>query len=225
MLASLLFYLTFVGFLHIPLSQGQLPVNGTQLASHTFSMEKRYADKWVNSVFKHNILLTMAYMGNRVSSPDMVEEVEQPAAYRLVLQPGETFAFHDAVLPTYAPSVTTTTNAHFNGTEGFKSDGYLMGDGVCHFASLLYWSAKDAGLDAYAPVNHDFAFIPEVPKEYGVSIYNTPADSYTSAVQNLYIRNNKATPVVFTFVYNGKTLSITVYETDKDTVFMEPTVI
>jgi len=26
-----------------------------------------------------------------------------------------------------------------------KSDGYLVGDGVCHLASILYWVAKDAG--------------------------------------------------------------------------------
>lgn len=59
-------------------------------------------------------------------------------------------------------------------TEGLISDGYLTGDCVCHLASLIYWAARDAGLTALAPTNHDFTTIPEVPKEYGVSIYFTP---------------------------------------------------
>ena len=105
-----------------------------------------------------------------------------------------------------------TTNAHFNYQDGFKSDGYLTGDGVCHLASLMYWAAKDAGLTAYAPTSHDFAIINGVPREYGVSIYSVPDDFDTSARQNLYIQNNLNFPVAFIFNYDGfdkLTVSIT----------------
>jgi len=108
--------------------------------------------------------------------------------------------------------LAATTNAHFNHQEGFKSDGYLMGNGVCHLASLIYWAAKEAGLEAYAPTNHDFALIPEISKEYGVSIYSTPGKSLTSEKQNLYITNNYDHPVIFEFVYNGKNIRLSIYK-------------
>lgn len=78
------------------------------------------------------------------------------------------------------------------------------------WASLLYWAAKDAGLAALAPTNHDFASIPEVPKEYGVSIYFTPGAHDANAKQNLYITNTFDKPVHFTFAYDGTSLSVKV---------------
>ena len=123
---------------------------------------------------------------------------------------GQEFVFHDQILPEYKGSVVRTTNAHFNYQDGFKSDGYLTGDGVCHLASLIYWTAKDAGLEAYAPTDHDFAEIPGVPKEYGVSIYDLPGAFETSARQNLYITNNLDKPVSFIFNYDGSNLTVDV---------------
>jgi len=95
---------------------------------------------------------------------------------------------------------------HFNYQDGFKSDGYLFGDGVCHLASLMYWVAKDAGLEAVSPVNHNFANVPEVPKEYGVSISFRPNKTYGSALQNLYITNNKKMPISFVLSLTEKIL-------------------
>ena len=140
------------------------------------------------------------------------EKIGKPMEYRLSLKPGETFAFHDDVLPKYDGKVKKTTNSHFNSSEGFKSDGYLVGDGVCHLASLLYWVAKDAGLDTLAPTNHDFANIPDVPREYGVSIYAYPEKRESDAVQNLYITNNKNKEVAFEFEYDGNKLRIKAVE-------------
>ena len=175
------------------------------LASHAFSLEYRYPVASVSEVFKDNILLTVAYLSGKEKTTNPAwGEVNKPFTYELTLEKGQTFAFHDTVLPKYQGKVKKTTGLYFNAYEGFKSDGYLVGDGVCHLASLMYWVAKDAKLEALAPVNHDFANIPEVSREHGVAIYSG------NAQQNLYITNTHEKPVTFVFDYNGKTLSVTV---------------
>lgn len=176
-----------------------------ELASHTISLDKRYADEYVNGVFKDNILLTLSYMSNRVNSKNDIrwDDVNKDFTYEFKLEPGGRFAFHNQTLPKFE-GITKTTNAHFNYTDGFKSDGYLIGDGVCHLASLIYWVAKDANLDAYAPTNHDFAQIPEISKENGVSIFSTDAN------QNLYITNNFDKPVNFAFEYKSPNLKLSI---------------
>lgn len=184
------------------------------LASRSFSLNERYGNSFVNGVFKDNILLTLRYMDGTVKVAQDISwsKVEESTHYEFSLKPGEVFAFHDQVLAEYKEKVVKTTNAHFNFKDGYKSDGYLMGDGVCHFASLIYWAAKDAGLTAVAPRNHDFAEIPQVPKEYGVSIYALPGNPATSQNQNLYITNNKEKPVHFVFDYKDNILTVSVSE-------------
>ena len=153
-------------------------------------------------------------MDGSVKTGDKIswDEVEKPFRYEFKLDPSDKFAFHDALLPKEKDRVVKTTGAHFNYTDGFKSDGYLMGDGVCHLASLMYWVAKDAGLTALAPRNHDFAIIPQISREYGVAIYYNPNSLGTSGFQNLYITNNKEKPVTFTFDYKENDLTISVLE-------------
>mgnify|MGYP001598525164 FL=1 len=174
------------------------PVNlggpSVELASHSLSLNNRYAVASVNDVFRYNILHTLDRMG-----------------YEFTLNSGESFAFHDDLLPAYSKNVVKTTNSHFNYQDGFKSDGYLMGDGVCHLASVIYWAALDAGLETYVPANHDFAAIPDVPKEYGVSIFSMPGTN-ADASQNLYIKNNKDKPVKLVFSYENDTLNIRITE-------------
>lgn len=184
----------------------------TLLASRTMSLENRNPDEWVNSVFKDNILLTLSYLSGEVKNKSEIDwaKVQEPKTVEFSLKPGETFAFHDQVTDVYKSSLVKTTNAHFNYQDGFKSDGYLMGDGVCHIASLIYWAAKDAGLTAVSPTNHDFAEIKDVPKEYGVSIYYLPGSIGTSSRQNLYITNNFDETVTFKFVYYGENLTVEV---------------
>lgn len=184
------------------------------LSQKQMSLENRYADKWVSNVFKENILLNLAYLNGTVTSKKEVnwDELKKPFRFEFTLKSGQTFAYHDDILPEYKDKVVKTTNAHFNSTEGFKSDGYLFGDGVCHLASLIYWTAKDAKLDAKAPVNHNFAQIPEVPKEYGVSIYSNPELKGANARQNLYITNNKQKSIAFKFDYDGAKIKVSVVE-------------
>ncbi|MCJ7805448.1 VanW family protein [Patescibacteria group bacterium] len=211
MLTELL-YLVFL--LSTPASlkaMGSLPV---PLATHEISLNERYGNAFVNDVFKDNILLTLNYLDGAIESPKDISwsEVKKPFRYEFTLKPGEGFAFHDKLLPEYSGRVVKTTNAHFNFQDGFKSDGYLTGDGVCHLASLIYWVAKEAGLTAVAPANHDFANIPGVPREYGVSIYVRPDDPTGSALQNLYITNNRENPIRFVFDYKNSVLSVGIFE-------------
>lgn len=183
------------------------------LSSHEISLENRYEVKSVSDVFKDNILLNLAYMRGSVSSKNFNwDEVKKPFYYEFKLDPNKTFAFHDDVLDKYKDSLVKTTQAHFNAAEGFKTDGYLFGDGVCHLASLIYWVAKDANLDVYAPVNHDFMVIPEIAREYGVSIYSNPYIKGANAQQNLYVTNTRDKPVMFKFEYSEDKLKVSLLE-------------
>ncbi|MDZ4229126.1 MAG: VanW family protein [Patescibacteria group bacterium] len=191
--------------LHLMITQPQgLEASGTVLASHSFSLDNRYDNEFVNRVFKDNILLTLNYLDNRVKAKSDInwDSLDQPFHSEFTLKPGEGFAFHEQTLADYSKGVVKTTNAHFIGQEGFKSDGYLIGDGVCHLASLMYWVAKDAGLTAYSPSNHNFAKINEVPKEYGVGILSP------NPLGNLYIVNSLEKPVMFNFDYDGENLTV-----------------
>lgn len=189
--------------------------NEAVLAKRSMSLENRYPEnKSVNEVFKDNILLTIAYMDKKVADPKTIDwyDLNKPFQAEFILKPQETFTFHDDIFAEYEEKVVKTTNAHFNAQEGFKFSGSLFGDGVCHLASLLYWAAKDAGLEAKAPVNHNFREIPEIPREYGVSIYSIPGQNGTNAQQNLYITNTRKKPVVFRLDYDGKSLIVTTIE-------------
>lgn len=183
------------------------------LGSQAFSLEKRYADTYVNNVFKDNILLTLAYMRglDKTNIPNW-SDIEKPFTYSFTLQPGEVFAFHEDTLPEFSGKVVKTTNAHFGADEGFKSDGYLVADGVCHLASLINEAATKAGLTVVAPTNHDFAVIPEIPRQYGTAIYFMPGEKSTNALQNLYVQNNKEKPVTIVFDYKNNELTVSVEE-------------
>jgi hypothetical protein len=205
MFTQLLLVLALIS--HQPQAQ-VLGASSVALASHSFSLEDRYDNSFVNGVFKDNILLALRYMDGSVKGKADIswDAVERPFHSEFTLQPGEAFAFHNGVLPDYKGKVVKTMGVHFNSLEGFKYDGDLVGDGVCHLASLIYWAAKDAGLTAVAPRNHDFAKINEVPKEYGVAILSLDPN------QNLYITNNLDKPVTFTFSTDETNLTVTVIE-------------
>jgi vancomycin resistance protein YoaR len=183
------------------------------LSERQLSLENRYADKSVNEVMKKNILLNMAYLQGTVSKKSDINwsSVTSSFHFEKVLNPGSTFAFHEIVRKEYQSNLAFTTNAAFNASDGFLSDGYLFGDGVCHLASLINWAALDAGLTTIVPKDHrSVAQIPDIPDDYGVSIYMNKAAG-TGANNNLYITNTKEKPVTFHFEYDGT--SLTVYVT------------
>lgn len=186
----------------------------TVLAKRSFSMEKRYGNEFVNNVFKDNILLNAAYIAGNMkvsASPDW-KTIEKPFTGSIVLKPNETFAYHKDVLPEYKGKPVKALDLHFGADQGFKSDGYLMGDGVCHLASLINWAARDAKLDVVSPTNHDFATIAQVPREYGVAIYNMPGNEAGNAQQNLYVTNTTDKPIAFKFSFDGENLAVSVVE-------------
>lgn len=176
------------------------------LSQVTYSLSNRYSNTFVNDVFSDNILLTIAYLGGNIKKGESVSwnKVKEKGETKFALKPGETFAFHDAVLEKYKNKIALTTNAHFNSYEGFKSDGWLIGDGVCHLASFMYVAAKNAGLEVEAPTSHDFAVIPNIEKKDGVSIFSE------NTLQNLYITNNQSKTIAFVFVHKEDSLTIRV---------------
>ena len=181
------------------------------ISQHEMSMTNRYAVESVNEVFKKNILLNIAYLNGSVTKKEDInwDQIEKPFNTGFTLNPGETFAYHANILKQFEGKVTMTTKAHFNASDGFVTDGYLYGDGVCHLASIMNWVAQDAGLTVLSLRNHDFAKIPEVPKEYGTAIY---MDAGAGADSNLYITNNKSVPVQFHFDFKDNELKVYVTE-------------
>jgi len=184
----------------------------THLAQQQFSLLNRNKNIFINGIFSDNILLTLAYMRGFIKTGQKIpwDQIREPFSYGFVLKPNESFAFHDVVLDTYKHNVVQTTQAHFIANEGFKSDGWLVGDGVCHLASFLKVVAQNAGLATYAPSHHNFAEIADVPKSDGVSIYFSPTSEKTSSTHNLYITNTLPKPVAFLFEYKNSILSISV---------------
>src|SRR3989344_4712572 len=198
------------------------PPEETPLAEYEISLENRYPNDFVNGVFKDNILLTLAYLRSKELvhlreekiDPKNVnwDQIRAPFSYQFNLDPGKTFAFHDDILPKYKDLLVKHTNAHFNGQEGFKFSGALFGDGVCHLASLINIVAQKAGLEVEVPTKHDFREIPEIDKEYGVSIYSNPQTPGSNTRQNLYITNNKGKPISFKFEYNGEKVKVVILD-------------
>ncbi|OGH19504.1 MAG: hypothetical protein A3F31_04415 [Candidatus Levybacteria bacterium RIFCSPHIGHO2_12_FULL_38_12] len=179
------------------------------LANVSISLANRYPDSYINTIFKDNILLNLAYLQRKVKNNQIDwNEVKKPFEYSFELRPGQAFAFHEDVLPEFKGSEITTTGAHFSFADGFKTDGYLFGDGVCHLASLLYKAAVLADLQAIAPTNHDFREIPEIEREYGVSIFYNPGNYEVNARQNLYITNDKKSPIIFNIEYKENALKV-----------------
>jgi hypothetical protein len=218
-------FISFLILVTVMLSQQQIPLvphlveqvyssNERLLAKHQMSLETRYANKTTNEVFKDNILLTLAYMSGRVHNASEInwDKVRESSRYEVVLQPGEVFAYHDDVLAEYKGKSIVTTRSRFGAQQGFRSSGYLYGDGVCHLASLITWTARDAGLKVVAPTSHDFANIPEVPKVHGTSIVTTGSPSLNAQRQNLYVENTLDEPVRIVFEYANSNMSVAVYK-------------
>lgn len=184
------------------------------IAEQKMSLENRHPVPAANQVYKDNILLALAYQrgSQKFGQPIDWAQVRAPFSFSQQLEAGQTYSFHDGVLDKYANQVARTSNAHFSGDEGFKSDGYLMGNGVCHLASLINWVSRDAGLDVVAPTNHNFAAIPEIDPKYGTAIYAQKDSGVTYGNQNLYVTNNHGETVEFVYEFDGQNLTIKVVE-------------
>lgn len=197
-------------------ASAQLKTEATQaqttLASRSMSLNKRYGYENPDNVYKDNILLNLAYLSGSVKSKNDInwDDLHKPTSIRFSLEPGQVFAYHDLIAEEYKKDVAVTVHTNFGAGDGYKYEGGLYGMGVCHLASLIHWAALDAGLESVAPTNHDFYPIPEIPKEYGTAIFNSPDAPAVSAKQNLYIKNNLDTKVTFKFDFDGINLKVSV---------------
>lgn len=181
-------------------------------AQGSMSLRNRHANKEINNVFKENILITLAYLSGRINNKSQInlDNINEPFEFQIEIKPEEVFAFHDTVQQQYKDKKIISTNAHFSADEGFLSSGYLYGDGVCHLASLIYKTAIQAGLNTNSPVNHDFAAIPDIEREFGVSIYTSPSNETNSSAQNLYIENDTKKGVILAFKYMDDKLDVSI---------------
>ena len=193
-----------------------LPAGGV-LAEKSFNLTNRQPDSWVNEVFADNIVLTLRYLASqgdplqgRPANEQNFKKVRESFETSFTLKPGETFAFQDAALPQFDGKVVKTTNGRFNYDQGYRSSGWLMGDGVCHLASFINQTAREAGLEVVAPARHDFAAIADIPREFGTSIYHMPGHSSANAQQNLYVTNNLNKDIAFMFKVNSDKITLTI---------------
>ncbi len=187
------------------------------LSSGTFNLTNRLLDRGGNPIFTDNILLTLRYFqdgsikAEKKNGPGAIdwEKVREPFEFSFILLPGETFTFHSQVLPEYEKHLGFVGKGNFSWLQGYKALEGLSGNGVCHLASFINWVANDAHLDVDARVNHNFAPVPDVPKQYGTSIFDLEGSS-GSKLQNLYITNKFTYPVKFTFKVNGEEVRLVI---------------
>lgn len=163
------------------------------LAEHILDLNERLPNSEKgNEVFKYNILLNLKYLeGNLDLGNSFTTEIE--------LQPGEVFAYQENLLPEFQDKSVKTSGTKFIAQEGYQAFAGLYGNGVCHLASLMNWTASEAGLKVTALANHNFWPIPGVPKEYGTSIRYLPDNGWKTKNQNLYIENPFEEPVKLVF--------------------------
>lgn len=186
---------------------------GTILVRKTLSLENRNPNPWVNEVFSDNIVLTLRYLNGDVRQGEAIDfkKVKETFETTFTLKPGATFAFQNDVSKEFEGKVAKSTNATFNYTQGFRSSGFLTGDGVCHLASFVNQTAREAGLEVVAPTNHNFAKIPDVPHEFGTAIYYMPGSVTNNARQNLYITNNLDKEIAFRFEVTHNNIILTIF--------------
>ena len=217
---SLMIGLTTLGFSVSPFFQSPSLPSGEKiaveerpvLAEKSLDLTTRNEDSWVSRVMADNILLTLHFLKGDVGGEIDWERVREPFSVSFTLEPGEAFAFHQDVLPEFEGKTVKTTGAIFHSDQGFKSDGYLFGDGVCHLASLMNWVASEAGLGVTAVVNHDFWPVPEIPREFGTSIYYLEGESSTNQLQNLYLENTFNHPIIFIFAIDSQEVKLKIVQ-------------
>jgi len=196
---------------------GQLVEQNRILASETMDLANRYPVVSVSEGFKENILIALSYFASAGQSEELSitggaipqGDTLQAQKLSILLNPGEVFAFHKkGILPEFKESKIVSQESDFTTNYGYKVVAGLGGNGVCHLASLINLVARKAGLEVVSPTNHNFAPIPGIEKEFGVSIStrNSPER------QNLYVKNNLDKPVLFRFSLTGDRLQLAVVE-------------
>jgi len=200
----------------VQIASAQLASPAQVIAQKELNLKDRLPNEFGASVFADNILLALHYLKgdvqelkidqNKPLNPTNMdwEKIREPFQVSFTLEPGQVFAFHGNFLPEFEDKVTQTANSRFFIQEGYKSLAGLGGNGVCHLASLIDWTASEANLEVVAKVDHDFYPVPGVPREFGVSIQSQDKS------QNLYIENNLEESVVFEFIADSEKVNLLV---------------
>jgi hypothetical protein len=166
------------------------------LAEGVLDLSSRNPNKSINEGFKENILVNLDYL---YKDRD-----------KLILQPGEVFAFHKNIHADFKDAKVVTQESEYRASDGYKLVAGLYGNGVCHLATLMNYVASQAGFEVTAMVSHDFAPVPGIDRKYGTSIKFYPNIGGTSERQNLYIKNTKDCPVEFKFSQEGDLLKFVI---------------
>ncbi len=112
--------------------------------------------------------------------------------YQISLKPGQTFEFDKDL------------KCNFSDGQGFLSNG----DGLCNFASLMYWTCQEAGLNCRAPTSHaTVGNIPGVPKKYQIAIHTGHPDT-----QNLWVTNTSERTVMIQLIGDSDTIKVNCYQ-------------
>lgn len=182
------------------------PVKGYSfLAAESINLDNRYPVESVSKGFKENILIALGYLASQGEALQQGEALRD--GFSLKLMPGDVFAFHNkGILPQYVSDKIITQESDFTTRTGYKVVAGLGGNGVCHLASLINWTASEAGLEVASPTSHNFAKIPGIDEIYGTSIStrNSPAK------QNLYVRNTFDFPIRFKFIVEDNLLVLVI---------------
>lgn len=198
----------------VQVASAQLVQPAQVIAQKDLNLKTRLPNEFGSSVFADNILLALHYLkgdaqelridqNKPLNSTNMDwEKIREPFEVSFALEPGQVFAFHGNTLPEFEGKISQTANSRFFIQEGYKSLAGLGGNGVCHLASLIDWTASEANLEVVAKVDHDFYPVPGVPREFGVSIQSQDKS------QNLYIENNLEKPIIFNFVVDSKKVDL-----------------
>lgn len=172
------------------------------LAVQVLDLSERDEGQFINQVYKDNILLAFSFLTLQEWNSSYTS-----GKTGFILQPGEVFCFHENISGEFKGKEVKTMGTKFQAQEGYRSSGWVYGDGVCHLASLIHWTAVEAGLEITARVKHNFRPIPGIPEKYWTSIRYC-SSGCNSQSQNLYVTNTHDFPVEFKFSIEGEKLEL-----------------
>lgn len=194
-------------------------------AHETLDLTQRHGNKAINAGYGDNIRLYLHYLKrdvpgmltNRTNSGggSVIDwaKVRAPFGFSLAIAPGEVLAFHPGVLPEFSTRSLHVVQTSLDQTDGYRFIDGLWGNGICHLASFLNMAAARAGLKVTAKVNHNFAPIYGVPKNYGTAIYYETGQEVSNANQNLYLENQGLNPLTITVSVDDKNVEMLVTAT------------
>ena len=99
---------TLLILISIPSHVQKKQKEGIILSKREISLNNRQSDRFINNIFKDNILLTLSYMDGKISPEKQIdwEKVRKEESFEIRLDSNETFAFHEDVLPEHKNKIS-----------------------------------------------------------------------------------------------------------------------